>query len=229
MVGGYFLTLQEYRFHLCICQHNRMRRWDMLLKGCWSWEWDVLAVSANPLSPVILKFVAEPFVTIPKHHHWAFFECADVGFEVAEHVPSVTLLVRCICRGKLKHLLPRSFVVDILLCVAIRTIEWLPILEGNLGKRELGRRGNIQPRHPILSAHRKFASQRSQRYPTLLADEYYRFPWTSMLSWMRFSSPVPHPRSAASSLRPIRRAFPWNAQRDNWGIGDVWQYYFRDD
>jgi hypothetical protein len=58
----------------------------MFGKHSFAAERQMLAIWTGPFSPVILKFMGEPFVAAAKHSELAFFEGTFVWFQVTKDV-----------------------------------------------------------------------------------------------------------------------------------------------
>jgi hypothetical protein len=63
---------------------SSMNRNDIFGKHIFAAERYMLAIWASPFSPVILKFMGEPFVPAAKHSEVVFFESAHIRLQVTK-------------------------------------------------------------------------------------------------------------------------------------------------
>jgi hypothetical protein len=70
---------------------SSMNRGDMFGKHGFATERHVLAIWTSPFSPMILKFMDEPFVPAAKHSEVVFFESAHIRLQVTKDMLPVFL------------------------------------------------------------------------------------------------------------------------------------------
>jgi hypothetical protein len=70
---------------------SSMNRNDIFGKHIFAAERYMLAIWASPFSPVILKFMGEPFGPAAKHSEVAFFEGAHIRLQVTKDMLPVFL------------------------------------------------------------------------------------------------------------------------------------------